>query len=157
MRRRVLKRANGMCECCKQLPAEHIHHIHYENRGREKETDLLAVCLLCHGKFHPTQKFMPLEVQRERAKKRRRNKAKKRAKTAKARRELERGKPSFETLAELAQERTKREGSVTATSRRRAAAGKSQRVVDASVRADTTKTTEAASLAKTQRKGDVRT
>ena len=48
----VKNRANGRCErCFARLPLE-LHHVHYENEGRETPDDLLAVCRNCHLREH---------------------------------------------------------------------------------------------------------
>jgi len=38
---------NGLCVFCKS-PAEDVHHVTYENVGREEPEDLRSLCKLCH-------------------------------------------------------------------------------------------------------------
>jgi len=35
----------------------HVHHKTYERRGEERTSDLVAICLDCHGKEHPQHEF----------------------------------------------------------------------------------------------------
>jgi len=48
----VLARAHGTCECCEHYSATQVHHKTYERIGQELDTDLLAVCSLCHDLLH---------------------------------------------------------------------------------------------------------
>lgn len=52
LRRRVLKRAGGICEGCGERKAVQVHHLTYERLGDEMLFDLVAVCLACHEKIH---------------------------------------------------------------------------------------------------------
>lgn len=47
-RKGALERANGKCQICND-PAEEVHHNNYDNLGNESPSDLLAVCVECHG------------------------------------------------------------------------------------------------------------
>lgn len=51
---KVIKRANGICECCGE-PANrfHVHHKTYKNLKNEPLWDLAAVCVPCHKAIHP--------------------------------------------------------------------------------------------------------
>jgi hypothetical protein len=51
-RRRVLARANGVCEGCRDAPAAQVHHVDYAHVGDELLWELRAVCLACHDKAH---------------------------------------------------------------------------------------------------------
>lgn len=42
----------GQCALDADHIAEHAHHRTYERRGRERHTDLVALCADCHAKFH---------------------------------------------------------------------------------------------------------
>ena len=48
----VLRRAKGMCEGCGKRKAEQIHHLTYRNAGDEFLWQLVAVCKVCHDRFH---------------------------------------------------------------------------------------------------------
>lgn len=50
--RKVLKRANGLCEGCLERPPTQVHHKHYGNLGDEFMFELLALCAPCHTRFH---------------------------------------------------------------------------------------------------------
>jgi len=47
-RRRVLHRAQGMCEACGERRADHVHHTSYRHVGAEPLFELRAVCEACH-------------------------------------------------------------------------------------------------------------
>ncbi len=50
----VMERAGGLCECCLQRQAHHVHHLKYPDTfGMEPAWDLRAVCVSCHETFHP--------------------------------------------------------------------------------------------------------
>lgn len=50
----VMERAGGICECCLQRDAEHVHHMKYPDTfGMEPAWDLRAVCVPCHKIIHP--------------------------------------------------------------------------------------------------------
>ncbi len=51
-RRRILKRAKGICEKCKVMKAKHVHHKHYRTLYNEKDKDLIALCGVCHATIH---------------------------------------------------------------------------------------------------------
>lgn len=52
LRKRVLKRANGVCEGCGIYYPSDVHHISYKNLGNEFLFELLAVCRGCHERIH---------------------------------------------------------------------------------------------------------
>jgi len=52
IRRRVIKRAGGVCEGCGEEPAWHVHHTTYRNLGNEFLFELLALCGPCHSRVH---------------------------------------------------------------------------------------------------------
>jgi 5-methylcytosine-specific restriction endonuclease McrA len=51
-RRRVLERANHICEGCAAAPAVQVHHLTYQHVGDELLWELRAVCLSCHERAH---------------------------------------------------------------------------------------------------------
>ena len=60
-RKRVMLRANGLCEGCGERPAAHVHHLRYPQQcfagspewaAQEKLFDLRAVCVRCHEEIH---------------------------------------------------------------------------------------------------------
>lgn len=51
-RKLVLRRAKGMCEICKIKKAKQVHHLNYERLGKERLSDLRAVCWSCHRRIH---------------------------------------------------------------------------------------------------------
>jgi len=55
MRNRQLKLANYKCQLCSNKENLNVHHNTYENRGEEKDEDLITLCKNCHGKFHDKQ------------------------------------------------------------------------------------------------------
>lgn len=52
-RAKVLARAGGRCERCKDTNAAHVHHRTYAHFKRERMEDLEAVCVPCHQALHP--------------------------------------------------------------------------------------------------------
>lgn len=53
IRQQVMQRANYRCERCGCMTAYfEIHHMTYERLGRERLTDLLALCKECHKQIH---------------------------------------------------------------------------------------------------------
>lgn len=48
----IMKRANNICEYCRESKATQVHHRTYDNHGNEPLKDLLAVCNDCHDKIH---------------------------------------------------------------------------------------------------------
>jgi len=52
IRKKALHRANYKCQLCSSKENLNVHHNTYENRGCEKEEDLIVLCQKCHGKFH---------------------------------------------------------------------------------------------------------
>jgi 5-methylcytosine-specific restriction endonuclease McrA len=51
-RKKALKRANYKCQLCSSNEELNVHHNTYENRGNEKDEDLIVLCHHCHSKFH---------------------------------------------------------------------------------------------------------
>jgi hypothetical protein len=51
-RKKTLKRAHYKCQICGSVKNLNVHHNTYENRGEEKDEDLIVLCENCHGKFH---------------------------------------------------------------------------------------------------------
>ena len=45
-------RAGNHCMICNDEGTLHAHHRTYERVGQEAETDVVALCAACHGKFH---------------------------------------------------------------------------------------------------------
>lgn len=52
IRKRVIAKTNGLCEICKEMPVEEVHHITYKRIGSEVLEDLLGVCSICHKIIH---------------------------------------------------------------------------------------------------------
>ena len=50
-RRRVLDRANGICEACLEAKATQVHHTTYRHAGNEPLWELRAICGSCHEKL----------------------------------------------------------------------------------------------------------
>ena len=48
----ALKRANHKCQLCGSKENLQVHHNTYDNRGNEKDEDLIVLCEICHAKFH---------------------------------------------------------------------------------------------------------
>jgi hypothetical protein len=48
----VLKRSGGLCEGCRQSPAQQVHHLTYAHVGREFLFELVALCEECHERLH---------------------------------------------------------------------------------------------------------
>lgn len=51
-RKSALKRAKYKCQLCNNKENLQVHHNTYENRGNEKDEDLIVLCEDCHKKFH---------------------------------------------------------------------------------------------------------
>jgi len=51
-RKKALHRANYKCQLCSNKDALNVHHNTYENRGQEKDEDLIVLCQECHAKHH---------------------------------------------------------------------------------------------------------
>jgi len=52
-REQIKKRSGGLCERCHTNPARDVHHLTYRRIYKEKPSDLLHVCKLCHTYLHP--------------------------------------------------------------------------------------------------------
>jgi 5-methylcytosine-specific restriction endonuclease McrA len=48
----ALQRSGNKCQLCSSKTKLNVHHNNYKNLGKEKETDLIVLCKLCHQKFH---------------------------------------------------------------------------------------------------------
>ena len=61
-RRDYYRKYPKVCFCC-GLDAKDLHHIRYDNLGREPDCDLIPVCRFCHGEIHRLckEQFIPLE------------------------------------------------------------------------------------------------
>lgn len=64
VRQRVMRRAQGICEGCCITPAVEVHHMTYENFGKEFMWDLRAVCRPCHERYHAPQKDRDARIRR---------------------------------------------------------------------------------------------
>ncbi len=51
-RRKVLLRANDICEGCGDKKATEIHHLSYKHKGKEFLFELVALCQHCHESIH---------------------------------------------------------------------------------------------------------
>jgi len=51
-REMTLIRANYECQLCRSKYKLNVHHNTYENRGNEKDEDLIVLCEDCHAKHH---------------------------------------------------------------------------------------------------------
>jgi hypothetical protein len=52
-RAKVLERAGGLCEGCREREATQVHHLSYRHAMDELLFELVAVCDICHDKCHP--------------------------------------------------------------------------------------------------------
>lgn len=52
IRRKVLKRAGGVCEGCGDAPPTQVHHLTYDHLFAEFLWELQAVCEPCHDRIH---------------------------------------------------------------------------------------------------------
>ena len=52
IRKRTLERANNKCEICKITRAYQVHHKTYKRLFNEKDSDLVAICGICHQDQH---------------------------------------------------------------------------------------------------------
>lgn len=49
----ILRRAGGLCEnCFQKSKVFHVHHLTYERWKHEEETDVIALCVVCHYEIH---------------------------------------------------------------------------------------------------------
>jgi len=51
-RKSALYRAKFKCQLCSSKENLHVHHNTYENRGNEKNEDLIVLCKECHERHH---------------------------------------------------------------------------------------------------------
>jgi hypothetical protein len=62
-RTKVLKRAQGICEGCLDVPATEVHHRSYEHVFDELLFELVALCEECHRKTHRFEPVTELEYE----------------------------------------------------------------------------------------------
>lgn len=53
----VLEKFDFMCVLCKERKFLDIHHLTYRRRGRERLTDLVSLCRICHFATHKTKEL----------------------------------------------------------------------------------------------------
>ncbi len=53
LRNIVLERDKNICQGCLSAPAQHVHHLTYNNFGDELLFQLISLCVKCHNKLHP--------------------------------------------------------------------------------------------------------
>ncbi len=51
--------AGERCQVCNSESKLHVHHRTYERKGRELQSDVIALCENCHELFHSNQNFDP--------------------------------------------------------------------------------------------------
>jgi 5-methylcytosine-specific restriction endonuclease McrA len=51
-REKVIKRAGGVCEGCRDRSINDVHHLTYEHLGDELLFELVGLCSFCHQKIH---------------------------------------------------------------------------------------------------------
>ena len=51
LRKRIYKRASGLCEGCLLRPATQTHHLTYAHKGNEFAWELVAICDACHDRI----------------------------------------------------------------------------------------------------------
>lgn len=51
-RQKVLDRAAGLCEGCRERGPSEVHHLTYEHAGDELLFELVALCGVCHARCH---------------------------------------------------------------------------------------------------------
>lgn len=52
VRQAALERAEHRCQVCNTDEKLHVHHRTYENRGAERDSDVIVLCKPCHERFH---------------------------------------------------------------------------------------------------------
>jgi hypothetical protein len=52
IRNAVIERCNGICEECRLRDVEHVHHLTYARKYKERLEDLKALCKCCHDRIH---------------------------------------------------------------------------------------------------------
>ena len=57
----VKQRCGGICERCKSLPVDHVHHLTYARKYNEDLEDLQGRCKPCHEFEHGKSDFDPLK------------------------------------------------------------------------------------------------
>lgn len=58
--KRVMDRANGVCEGCLDRTATEVHHLTYRDVGAEFCFQLVALCRECHDRYHRTDDDSPI-------------------------------------------------------------------------------------------------
>jgi 5-methylcytosine-specific restriction endonuclease McrA len=57
-RRRIIARANGLCEWCSEpTKSFNVHHLTYIRGKDERDEDLVALCFDCHQSAHPGRRL----------------------------------------------------------------------------------------------------
>lgn len=64
VRTRVFRRANGLCEACREAKPENVHHWSYdvETLLGMRMANLEAVCKPCHDQFHEVPHIAPKQA-----------------------------------------------------------------------------------------------
>jgi len=57
IRKKALERDNYTCQDCGIHDAKEVHHLTYDNFGKEPLEDLVSLCRPCHGNRH--ERFKP--------------------------------------------------------------------------------------------------
>ena len=52
VRRRALKRAGWHCSVCADEKNLDVHHNSYERLSKERMSDIVVLCRVCHGLYH---------------------------------------------------------------------------------------------------------
>lgn len=66
VRRRALERAGHRCQFCNSTERLNVHHRTYENRGDEKDWDVIVLCYTCHDTFHEHRELADKKPRRSR-------------------------------------------------------------------------------------------
>ncbi|MFA6176600.1 MAG: hypothetical protein WC765_08490 [Phycisphaerae bacterium] len=59
-RKKVIARAEYVCEGCQADDATEVHHITYEHVGDEFLFELVALCSACHERYHGNETLPPI-------------------------------------------------------------------------------------------------
>lgn len=67
MRRELIKsRDHYKCRLCHSTEGIQVHHATYENRGSERDIDLVTLCASCHSVFHGIERKRSREARKPR-------------------------------------------------------------------------------------------
>ena len=67
MRRELIKsRDHYKCRLCHSTDGIQVHHATYENRGSERDIDLVTLCASCHSVFHGIERKRSREARKPR-------------------------------------------------------------------------------------------